>query len=133
MADSQVDISKKTVKWQELAPLPMGRSAHTAVLLGGNVYVGRGIEGRSTVDNQYNYKLDVYNLTTNQWSSSPITTSYRHFAMTVLDDKLVTAGGVTKNNEVVKKVLVLNAEQWRITVKCQLLDHVQLLLGIILC
>ena len=33
--------------------------------------------------------------------------------MTVLDDKLVTVGGVTKNNEAVKKVLVLNAGQWK--------------------
>ena len=33
--------------------------------------------------------------------------------MTVLDDKLVIAGGGTKNNEVVKKVLVLNAGQWK--------------------
>ena len=33
--------------------------------------------------------------------------------MTVLDNKLVTAGGGAKNNEVVKKVLVLNAGQWK--------------------
>ena len=30
-----------------------------------------------------------------------------------MDDKLVIAGGSTKNNEVVKKVLVLNAGQWK--------------------
>ena len=33
--------------------------------------------------------------------------------MTVLDDELVTAGGTTKNGEIVKKVLVLNAGQWK--------------------
>ena len=33
--------------------------------------------------------------------------------MTLLEDKLVTAGGRTKNDEVVKKVLVLNAGQWK--------------------
>ena len=113
MADLQVDIFKKTVKWEELAPLPVCRTAHTAVLLGGNVYVGGGAEGRSDNDNQDCYRLDVYNLTTNQWSTSPITTPYCWFAMTVLDDKLVTAGGETKNEEVVKKVLVLNAGQWK--------------------
>ena len=113
VADSQVDIFEKTVKWKELAPLPVCRSAHTAVLLGGNVYVGGGLEGRSINDDQVSYRLDVYNLTTNQWSSSPITTPYRWFAMTVLDDKLVIAGGQTKNNETVKKVLVLNAGQWK--------------------
>ena len=112
MADSQVDIFNKTVKWRELAPLPVGHSAHTAVLLGGNVYVGGGFEGNNDDDKDC-YRLDVYNVTTNQWSSSPITTPYCDFAMTVLDDKLITAGGATKNDEVVKEVLVLNAGQWK--------------------
>ena len=113
VADSQVDIFSKTVKWKELAPLPVGHNGHTAVLLGGSVYVGGGFVGRSINDYQDSYRLDVYNLTTNQWSSSPITTPYCWFALTVLDDKLVTAGGLIKNEEVVKKVLVLNAGQWK--------------------
>ena len=111
-ADPQVDIFKKTVKWKELAPLPVGFNGHTAVLLGGSVYVGGAFKGRSVGDRQESYRLDVYNLTTNQWSASPITTPYCHFAMTVLDNKLVTAGGATKNYKVVKKVLVLNSRQW---------------------
>ena len=101
------------MKWKELAPLPVGYSAHSAVLLGGSVYVGGGYEGRSIDDRRDSYRLDVYNLTTNQWSSSPITTPYGDFAMTVLDDKLIVAGGTTKNDEVVKKVLVLNTGQWK--------------------
>ena len=113
VADPQVDIFKKTVKWKELAPLPVCRAGHTAVLLGGSVYVGGGVEGRSIDDYNNSYRLDVYNLTTNQWSPSPITTSYASFGMTVLDDKLVTTGGTTKNDEVVKKILVLNAGQWK--------------------
>ena len=114
MAHSQVDIFRNVVKWEELAPLPVGCNGHTAVLLGGVVlYVGGGREGRSINDGKVSYRLDVYNLTTNQWSSSPITTPYRWFAMTVLDNKLVIAGGKAKNNEVVKKVLVLNAGQWK--------------------
>ena len=113
MADSQVNIFSKTIKWKELAPLPVGHTVHTAVLLGGSVYVGGGFEGTSNEDYQYSYRLDVYNLTTNQWSSSPITTPYSFYAMTVLDDKLVTAGGTTKNGGAVKKVLVLNVGQWK--------------------
>ena len=113
MVDPQVDIFRKTVKWKELAPLPVCHAAHTAGLLGGNVYVGGGFEGRNNENYENSYRLDVYNLTTNQWSSSPIITLYRYFAMTVLDDKLVTAGGATKNNEIVKKLLVLNAGQWK--------------------
>ena len=112
-ADPQVDIFKKSVKWKEPASLPVGRTAHTAVMLGGSVYVGGGFEGRSIDDYKDSYRLDVYNFTTNQWSSSPITTPYCWFGMTVLNDKLVTAGGATKNYEVVKKVLVLNAGQWK--------------------
>ena len=107
-----MDIFSKTAKWKKLAPLPVCHSLHNAVLLGGNVYVGGGFEGTSNNDRRDCYRLDVYNLTTNQWSPSPITTPYCLFAMTVLDDKLVTAGGATKNDEVVKKVLVLIAGQW---------------------
>ena len=113
VADSQVDIFSKTVKWEELAPLPVGCNGHTAVLLGRVFYVGGGVEGRSNNDKQNSYKLDVYNLSTNQWSPSPITTPYCWFSLTVLDDKLVIAGGLTKNGKVVKKVLVLNAGQWK--------------------
>ena len=112
MADSQVDIFKKTVEWEELTPLPKGCSGHTAVLLGGNVYVGGGFEGSSSNDKQRSYRLHVYNVTTNQWSPS-ITTPYSWFAMTTLDDRLVTAGGITKSNEDVKEVLVLDAGQWK--------------------
>ena len=77
------------------------------------MYVGGGtsIEGQSV--KQDSYRLDVYHLTTKQWSSSPITTPYSWFAMAVLNDKLVTAGGFTKNEEFVKKVLVLDAGQWK--------------------
>ena len=113
MVESQVDIFKTTIKWEELTPLPVCRSAHTAVLLGGVIYVGGGFEGRNDDERKNCYRLDVYNLTTNQWSSSPITTPYCAFAMTVLDDKLVTAGGATKSDETVKKVLVLDAGQWK--------------------
>ena len=51
--------------------------------------------------------------------------------MTVLDDKLITAGGETKNYKVVKKVLVLNGGQWKDY--SEMLDLVRPLLGIILC
>ena len=111
-----MDFFSRTEKWKDLAPLPVGLSSHIAVLLGGVVYVGGGHELKKTYFVKKvvgSYRLDVYNLTTNQWSSSPITTPYYRFGMTALGDKLVTAGGVTKNEEVVKKVLVLNAGQWK--------------------
>ena len=113
MADSQVDIFKKTVKWKEIAPLPVCCTVHTAVLLGGSIYVGGGYERESNGNKQNSYRLDAYNLIINQWSSSPVTTPSCWFAMTVLDNKLITAGGITKNDDVVKNILVLNAGQWK--------------------
>ena len=112
MADPQVDIFKKTVKWKELAPLPVGLDVHTAVLLGGNVYVGGGFEGRSLDDYWDSYRLDVYNLSTNQWNP-PITTPYCNYSMAVLDNKLIIVGGLLKDYAIAKKILVLNVEQWR--------------------
>ena len=44
---------------------------------------------------------------------SPITTPYYTFAMTVLDDKLITAGGLINDNETTNKVLFLCAGQWK--------------------
>ena len=112
VTDSQVDIFRQAVKWKELAPLPVHRLACYAVLLGGSLYVGGGYEKTNTAHKRC-YRLDVYNLATNQWSPSPIITSYTRFAMTILDDKVITAGGETKDHQVVKKVLVLCAGQWK--------------------
>ena len=81
-------------------------------MLGGSVYVGGGYERTSTVCKRC-YRLDVYNLATNQWSPSPITTPYSRFAMTVLDDKVITVGGETKDHQEVKKVLVLCSGHWK--------------------
>jgi len=81
------------VKWEERAPLPLGRSAHTAVLLHGSVYVGGGVQGINVNDYWNCYRLDVYDLTTKKWSTSPITTPHCWFAMTVLDNKLIIDGG----------------------------------------
>ncbi|XP_065885765.1 cyclin-dependent kinase-like 2 isoform X2 [Dysidea avara] len=101
------------VKWKEVAPLPVGRSAHTAVLLHGSVYVGGGYEGRNDKDVQPCYRLDIYNVYANQWSTSPITTPYCWFAMTVLDDKLIIAGGESEIGKITNKVLVLDDGKWK--------------------
>ena len=81
-------------------------------MLHGSVYVGGGYEGKHVKDDQYSNRLDVYNLTTNRWDSSPITTPYCFFAMTALDDKLIIAGGVDKNGKITNEVLVLDGGEW---------------------
>ena len=101
------------VKWEEAAPLPVGRASFISVLLHGSVYVGAGFEGRSINNHQPCYRLDVYNLSTNQWSLSPITTLYAAYGMTVLDNKLVTVGGWVSDNKATNKVLVLDAGRWK--------------------
>jgi len=85
------------------------------VLLDGNIYIGGGSEEslRITLDYQNCYRLDVYNLITNQWSS-PIITPHSWFAMTVVDGKLVTAGGMTENHEIVNDILSLNTGEWEV-------------------
>ncbi|XP_065919298.1 uncharacterized protein [Dysidea avara] len=111
----QTDIFNKRVmvKWEEVAPLPVGRSAHTAVLLHGSVYVGGGFEGKSNVERKDCYRLDIYNIYANRWDPSPITTPHCWFAMTVLDDKLIIAGGRTKSSSNTNKVFVLYRGQWK--------------------
>ena len=118
---------KEKVIWKEVASLPLGCTAQTAVLLQGNVYVGGGSEDSFDVRRKYDYqdcfKLNVYNLTTNQWSY-PITTPHCWFALSALNNELIIAGGVTSNEEIVKKVLLLNGGHWEEynempTAKCQ--------------
>jgi len=115
MAKLQADIFSKPVKmkWKEVAPLPVGRSAHTAVLLHGSVYVGGGFEGKSDAKKKDCYRLDIYNVYTNHWDSSPITTPHCLFAMTVLNDKLIIVGGKTKSDDVTNKIFVLDEGEWK--------------------
>ena len=83
-----MDDFRKTMKWEELTPLPVYRSACYAASLGGCIYVGSGFEGKNLEYSKKSYRLDVYNISANQWSPSPITTPYCLYAMAVLDDKL---------------------------------------------
>jgi len=104
---------KVNVKWEMVASMPVGRSTCIAVLLHGSIYVGGGFEGRSVNDHLSCYRLDVYNLYTDRWDPSPISTPYRAFAMTVLNDKLITAGGLVNVDDTTNKVLYLSTGQWK--------------------
>ena len=110
-----VEKLKKAMTWEKVTSVPVCCTAHTAVLLHGNVYVGGGSEecfdAHHNNDYKNSYRLEIYNPTTNQWSS-PITTPYSWFAMTVLDGKLLIAGGINKDDKISKTVLVLNAGHW---------------------
>ena len=73
----------------------MGRSPHNAVLLQGSIYVGSGYEGPSDKKRKDCYRLDIYNLSANQWNS--ISTPCCWFAMTVT----------------LKTIFVLDTGQWK--------------------
>jgi len=115
VGNSEVDIFSKTmnVKWEKVTSLPACISGHTAVLLHGLIYVGGGSEEKEGKKVE-SYSLHVYNLSTNKWNAL-VTTPCCDFAMTTLNDKLFIAGGATKNDEVMKKVFVLNTAngEWK--------------------
>ena len=93
------------IKWEEGAPAPVGCYAHTAVWLNGLVYVGGGYQPGLTAS----YIINCYDPVNNSWSSS-INTPYALFAMTILNNKLVTAGGEGRSGKT-NEVLTTDAGQ----------------------
>ena len=84
----------------------MGCASHTAVWLNGLVYVGGGYEtGQKT-----SYTIRCYDPVKNSWRS-PINTPYHFFAMTMLINKLLIAGGRGDNFKVTNQVLIMNDGQ----------------------
>ena len=92
------------IKWEEGASAPVDHYGHTAVWLNGLVYVGGGYEAGWKAS----YIINCYNPVNNLWSSS-INTPYSFFAMTTLNNKLVTAGGRDRNGKVTNQILLLGA------------------------
>ena len=84
----------------------MGRYSHTAVWLNGLVYVGGGYESKG----KSSYIINCYDPVNNSWGSS-INTAYHYFAMTTLNNKLVTAGGEDTSRKRTAQVLTLDADQ----------------------
>ena len=94
------------IKWIEGAPAPFGCGGHTAVWLNGWVYVGGGYD----IGGKAPYNISCYDPINNLWGS-PTDTPYRHFAMTTLNNSLVTAGGLDKNYTVINQVSKVEAGQ----------------------
>ena len=92
------------IKWENGAPAPVGRVDHTAVWLNGLVYVGGGYEPKWV----RSYTINCYNPVKNSWSST-INTPFCLFAMTTLNNKLLTAGG--QDYKVTNQVLTMDDGQ----------------------
>ena len=88
------------IKWQEGAPAPVKDAFHTAVLCNGKVYIGGGSISSD--------RIDIYTPANNSWSPSPIKLSYGYFAMTTLNNQLITAGGMDRSHKVTSKIFSLD-------------------------
>jgi len=99
------DLINQSVKitWEEGAPAPIlsGKFVAQAVSLNGMVYVGSG-----GCKEDPHFRIDTFHPDTNMWGDT-IKTPVTAFALTALMDKLVVAGGETKNKKASNKVLVL--------------------------
>ena len=99
------------INWQDGAPAPVGGAYHTAVLHGGKVYIGGGSEGKvGSLHGTASHRINVYSLTNNSWSPSPINTSYYYFALTTLNNQLIAAGGKDRSIKVSNKIFLLDGD-----------------------
>ena len=95
------------IKWKEGASAPVNGFGHTAVWLNGLVYVGGGFPEISSMGS---YIVNCYNPDTNSWTS-PIDVPYCFFAMTVLNNSLLIAGGQDKGYKRTNEILIMIAGQ----------------------
>jgi len=94
------------IKWKQGDSAPVERAYSTAVFLEGKIYVGCGVKPNGYPSG----RIDIYNLTDNRWSGSPIRTSGVYFAMTTFINQVVIAGGL-HNYKPVKQVFILDRNQ----------------------
>jgi len=83
---------------------------HTAVLCNGRIYIG----GRNVGLGFPSYRIDVYTPAKNSWSKYPINTPYHWFAMTTLNNQLITAGGDNKSHNVTNMIFSLNGDHLKL-------------------
>ena len=93
------------IKWKEGTPAPVRCYDHIAVWLNGQVYVAGGSEHSP-------YLINCYDPVNNSWSS-PIDTPYNFFAMTTLNNQLVTVGGQDKSSKTTNQILMMDAGQMK--------------------
>ena len=94
----------------------MGYYGHTAVWLNGLVYVGGGRNSASTGTIQAeksSYIINCYDPVNNSWSLS-INAPYCLFAMTTLNNRLVTVGGEDNSGKKTNQILTMDADQLKI-------------------
>ena len=100
------------IKWEEGAPLPVAIRFPTAVLFNGAIYVG-GETSNNYVGSNDCLRINIYHPDTNKWDDG-IEAPHACFAMTILVDKLIIVGGLSRaTSELTNKLLVLEHGQWK--------------------
>ena len=84
-----------------------GRAYHTALMLNGLVYIGGG---KTCCGRVGSFEIDCYHVSKNLWSI-PIPTLYCFFAMTVLENHLIIAGGKDSKNKRTNKIFYLDKNE----------------------
>lgn len=98
------DLRIVNIEWREGTAAPVSRVLHTAVLLNGVIYVGGCYHD---AEMPVLHRIDIYHVATDSWDKSPIITPYRYFAMTTLNNRLITAGGRDSNNQATDMMFTL--------------------------
>ena len=92
----------------------MGGKGHTAVLCDGKIYIGGSNEGGlGSHSGTRSYRIDIYSPINNSWSPSPIKNPCCWFAMTTLNNQLITAGGMDRMAKITNKIFLLDGDNLR--------------------
>ena len=97
------------IQWKNGTSAPVGLLGLTAVLYDGAIYVGGG--ANEDEDDDIAFRVDIFHPDADKWGTA-IETPHQIFSLTVLDGKLLIAGGKTRSDLVTNKVLVLESGQW---------------------
>ena len=100
------DVNTVNIEWTEGTAAPVSRVLHTAVLLNGVIYVGGCYYD---TEMPVLHRVDIYHVATDSWDKSPIITPYCYFAMTTLNNCLITAGGQDNNDQTTDIFILENA------------------------
>ena len=96
------------MKWREGACLPVECTGRVAVSFNGTVYLGGGVGSKHGCL----FRVDVYHPDRNKWGTA-IPTTHGLFAMTVIRDQLLIAGGKMVTDEATDEMFVLVDNQWK--------------------
>lgn len=107
----------ETKQWQELPPLPEGRSSHGAAIVGDKLYVVGGWDLNGADEPQCHSTAFVLDLASDkpEWQTAPAQPFQRRALMsTVLSGKIYVTGGLTPDGAISKDVDIFDvkSQKW---------------------